>query len=162
MSENYAAAGDVTNVLGPIGNRLPSWLDVEEFLTLGHAVTIDALAQVYPDKIPTFEGDALTLVKLVEAKLTAAEILDAVRVLLKDENDLTAAESFRASAYASIANGVVGYRPGTEAVDDDGDPLTPDVTNVAPGPRISSFTPMSAFPDPYDAIRSRTDAETSY
>lgn len=139
----YSLDGDVTNALGTIGNRLPSWVTVETFRNMANAEILDRLARVYPDGIPTFEGPALEVVKYAEAKLAAAEILEAIRVNLPDLGD--APDRLRTSAYDAIGDGVVGYPPGSA---DTGSTSTPGQTST-PGPRVSSFTPLSAFPDPY-------------
>lgn len=149
----YAAPADVTNVLGSIGSRLPAWVDVATFLSTAHAEVVDRLSRVYREEIPAFEGDAATIVRYVEARVAAAAILDAIRVNLPDLGD--APTELRASAYASIEDGVVGYPADatvTPGVDDGAGGTTPAVVTV-PGPRVSSFTPLSAFPDPYADAR---------
>lgn len=144
---NYAADADVTNVLGTLGGRLPSWVVVGSYLSIAHAQVVDRLANVYPSGSPAFVGDGLTVVKYAEARIAAAEILEAIRVNLPDLGD--APDRLRAAAWASLDDGVVGYPPGsTDVPDGDG-----GVVTASSGPRVSSFTPLSAFPDPYEAAR---------
>lgn len=143
--EPYATEGDVVTILGPIGNRLPSWVDVVEFLGMAHAQMIDELAKVYPEEIPTFASNGLAAVRWAEAKLAAAEILDAIRVNLGDDESTTAAE-LRASAVATVSDGVAGYRYGTVAIEGTEETATAR-------PLVSSETSLSAFPDPYEAAR---------
>ena len=150
MSDPYASADDVRNVLGTIGNRLPAWVDLDVFLSAGHAEVVDRLAGVYPDGIPAFAGDGLTVVRWAEAKLTAADVLDAIRVQVDDLGD--GPDRLRASAVAALSDGVVGYPPGSSGVDVDGTTVP-----VSTSPRWSSYTPLSAFPDPYDAVRGGVD-----
>jgi len=149
MSDPYATDADVRNVLGQVGNRLPSWVVVSKYVAIAHATVVDRLAKVYPDGIPPFAGDAVDVVAFAEAKLAAAEILEAIRVNLPDLGD--APDRLRASAFSSMDDGVVGYPIGS--VDVPGDGTTTPGTVSSPGPRLSSFTPLSAFPDPYEPAR---------
>jgi hypothetical protein len=145
-AEPYATAEDVRTILGPIGNRLPAWVNVTEFLGMAHAQLVDDLAKVYPDEIPTFAANGLSAVRWAEAKLAAAEILDAIRVTLGSDADDSAADSLRASARATISDGIVGYAPG--AYDVEG-----TIETATARPLVSSETSLSAFPDPYEAAR---------
>lgn len=149
MSDPFAADQDVRNVLGTVGNRLPAWIVIARYLSIAHATVVDRLARAYPNGIPTFEGDAADVVSFAEAKLAAAEILEAIRVNLPDLGD--APDRLRDSAFSSIDDGVVGYPIGSSDVPG-GDPAAPAATST-PGPRVSSFTPLSAFPDPYEPAR---------
>lgn len=149
----YADVPDVRNVLGTIATRLPAWLDddkIGEFLSIAHAEILSRLWEVYPATIPTFTGPGADVLRYAEAKLAGAEILEALRVNLPDLGE--APDRLRESVERTLAGGVVGYPPGSVDVDDDGDPDTPGVSST-PGPRVSSFTPLSAFPDPYAAAR---------
>jgi hypothetical protein len=148
----YANETQVTNLLGTLGNRLPAWVSIPSYLAIAHATVLDELANVYPGGIPVFEGPALDVVSWAEAKLATAEILDAIRVNLPtDAHD--AADTLRASALAALSDGVVGYPAGSlDGVDVDTDPSTPGVVTTV-GPRVSSFTSLSAFPDPYADAR---------
>lgn len=143
---SYSTDDQVRNRLGPIGNRLPTWVDLPEFRATAYADVVDRLARVYPDRIPTFEGAGLTLVASAEAKLATAEILEALRVNLPDLGD--APERLKVSAYAALDDGVVGYPAGSS---DAGGSTPGQVAN--PGPRVSSFTPLSAVADPYAEAR---------
>lgn len=145
----FSTDEDVRNVLGTLRDRLPAWVDVREYRSIAHGLLIDRLAVPYSDGIPTFTGAGLTLVRLAEAKLAAAEILEALRVNLPDIGD--APDRLRSSAYVAVDNGVPGYPPGSSDVDD-GDPDTPSVP-ANTGPRVSSFTPLSAVADPYAEAR---------
>lgn len=142
----YATDPDVVSMLGTIGNRLPSWVTVATFRDLANAELVDRLAAVYPHGIPTFTGTGLEAVRWAEAKLAAAEILDAVRVNLPDLGD--APDRLRASVDRTLDGGIVGYPPGSTDVEGG----TPGEI-ASPTPRVSSYTPLSAFPDPYDAAR---------
>ena len=85
-------------------------------------------AKVYPDGLPRFAGDGLTVVRYAEAKLAAAEVLDAIRVNLPDLGD--APDQLRASALGSLRDGVdrlparvlVGRRRSRGHLDDVGGP----------------------------------------
>lgn len=147
----FAADQDVRNVLGTIGNRLPAWVVISEFVDAAHATVLDRLSSTYPTSIPTFGGSGALVVRYAEAKLAAADILDAIRVNLPAETH-DVPEQLRASALAVLSDGVVGYPAGSADVDTDGDPATPGTPGAA-GPRVSSFTSASAFPDPYEALR---------
>jgi hypothetical protein len=150
-SAPYSGDEDVRNALGNVRDRLPSWVVLEEFRELAHAMVLDRLAKVYPTQIPTFEGPGLVVVRFAEAKLAAAQILEAVRVNLPDLGE--APEQLRADAFAALDDGVIGYPVGSDsAVDDDDDPSTPSIP-VSSTPRVSSYTPLSAFPDPYAEAR---------
>lgn len=147
----YASSTDVIRLLGTIGSRLPSWVNVDEFLAAAHAETADRLGRVYPDgDLPGFAGTGLAVVALAEAKIAAAEILEGIRVNLPDLGE--APDRLRASAHETLSRAIPGYPPGGDELDDDGDPGTPPRI-IPPSPRVSSFTPLSAFPDPYAAAR---------
>jgi hypothetical protein len=150
MSDPYSTDDDVTNVLGNIGNRLPEWVTVADWRTLAHAEAVDMLAKVYPRGIPAFAGDGLVVVRYAEAKLAAAAILEAIRVNLPDLGD--APDQLREDAVRILSDGVIGYPADSELVDDDDNPETPSVP-VQQAPVMSSFTPLSAFPDPYEVGR---------
>lgn len=149
MPNAYPLSTDqqVKDVLGPNGNRLPAWINVEAFRRMAGAEVVDQLANVYPNGLPTFAGAGLDAVTYAEAKLAAASILEAIRVNLPDLGD--APDRLRTSATLTLSGGVVGYPPGSETVDTGGG--VPQ--SAAKGPRVSSFTPASAFPDPYAALR---------
>lgn len=147
--DTYATATDARNALGTLRDRLPSWVEVEAFVVMAHATVVDRLARPYPNGIPTFDGVGLHAVRYAEAKIAAAEILEAIRVNLPDLGD--APERMRAAAYETLDDGVVGFPPGSS--DDPGTP-TPGASTSTPGPRVSSFTQLSAFPDPYGEARS--------
>lgn len=143
----YATDGNVNTILGNLAGRLPATLaPLATFRDLAHATLTDALTEVYPNGIPEFAGVGLEALTWAEAKLAAAEILGAVRVNLPDLGD--APERLRREAMATVAGGVVGYPPGSSS-----DPANPGGVVTTPGPRVSSFTPASAFPDPYDELR---------
>lgn len=152
-SSPYADDASVRQLLGPIGNKLPTWVDVEQQLGIAHATAVEALGKAYAGRIPTFAGDALVVLRWAEAKLAAAQILDAIRVLFPDQS--TAADDLRAAAYRDLDGGLIGYPVGTGAdleADDD------SVRLAGAGPRVSSFTPLSVFDDPYGPARdSRID-----
>lgn len=156
----YASAPDVVKLLGSIGTRLPDWLNLEDYIDVAHGLTLDALSSSYPAKIPAFEGPGLEVVKWAEAKLAAAEALSAIRINLP-ESAREVPDEMRAEAYATLGRAVVGYPLDSEAVDVDGNPATPSVV-VTTAPRISSFTPMSAFGDPYEAARKAYGSEVSW
>lgn len=142
----YADEGNVNTILGNLAGRLPESLSpVSEFLDLAHSEVVDVLAAVYPNGTPEFAGPGLLAVTWAEAKLAAAEVLSAVRVNLPQQIGDTPSR-LRREALESLRDGVVGYPAGSST---DG----PGGATVAPGPRVSSFTPASAFPDPYDALR---------
>lgn len=142
----YATDEDVRNALGSLRDRLPAWVDVAAFLQIAHAEMVDRLSRTYPDGIPAFLGAGLAIVRYAEAKLAAAEILEAIRVNLPDLGEAPA--RLRESAESSISDGVAGYPPGTSTPGGDADPRPSN-----PGPRLSSFTPASTFPDPYAELR---------
>lgn len=145
----YSTDADVRNSLGNLRDRLPAWVTIEEFRDLANALVVDELARTYPDGIPAFAGPGLAIVRFAEAKLAAAQILEALRVSLPDLGE--APDRLREDAYRSLSDGVVGYPAGSTDVPST-DPLAP-VRSSTPGPRVSSFTPLSAFPDPYDEAR---------
>lgn len=149
MSDPYAAEADVRNVLGPLGTptRLPSWISLADVLALAHAQVVDRLGFVYPNGLPTFSDDAVDVVRYAEAKVAAAEVLERLRVNLPDLGDQP--DRLLKSAWASLDDGVVGYPPGSS----DTGGTTPGTTSSTPGPRSTSFTPLSAFDDPYAAAR---------
>lgn len=149
-TDPFSSDDDVRLLLGPIGNKLPAWVIVADFRGMAHAEVVDKLGEVYPSGIPAFDGNAATVVRWAEAKIAAAEILDSIRVNLT-EDQAAAADGLREAADRVLANGVVGYPVG--ATPDDGS--TPGRVTV-PGPRVSSFTPLSAFPDPYAEARDET------
>lgn len=142
-SEPYSTDDDVRNSLGNVRDRLPTWVSIPTFRATAHATILDRLSRVYPDGIPTFGGAAGEVVRYAEAKLAAAEILEAIRVNLPDLGD--APDRLREDAFRAVDDGVVGYPAGST---DTGSPSSPGQTST-PGPRVSSFTPLSAFPDPY-------------
>lgn len=144
----YASDADVLNALGTLGkgDRLPDWVDVASFRGIAHADVLDRLSRIYPDGVPVFVGPGLDVVRYAEAKLAAAEILEAIRVNLPDLGE--APDRLRSSAYAPLSDGVPGYPPGSTTPGGEEDPRP-----VNTGPRVSSFTGVSAFPDPYAAVR---------
>lgn len=143
----YAADDDVRTALGKYGQRLPTDLDLAGVGAMAHAELLDALAAVYPNGLPTFADDALEVVRWAEAKLAAAEVLSLLRVNYADLGD--APELMRSDALGRVRDGVIGYPPGSTSSDGGtGAPVA-----VSPGPRLTSFTPASAFPDPYDELR---------
>lgn len=142
----YATDGNVNTILGSLAGRLPATLaPVSEFLALAHTTVLDVLTDVYPAGVPEFASEGLLAVTWAEAKLAAAEILGAVRVNLPDLGD--APDRLRREAMATLSGGVVGYPAGSGS--------DPDNPTVTAGPRVSSFTQASAFPDPYEALRGR-------
>lgn len=145
----YAADQDVTDVLGVLAGRLPAFVSIPRSINVAHATVLDVLAQVYPTSIPTFTGDGLDVVRYAEAKLAAAEILEQIRINLPDLGD--APDRLVKSAMSALVDGVVGYPIGS--VDSETPGGGGGTTTTVPGPRMSSFTPVSAFPDPYDAAR---------
>ena len=151
MTDPYASTGDVETVLGNLKGRLPANLSpLADFLAMAHAETMDVLTRVYPAEVPAFAGDGLTAVRWAEAKIAAAEVLEAVRVNLPDLGDQP--DRLRASAMRTLVDGVIGYPAGGIVVDTDG--AGGSVTGiVGPQPRVSSFTPASAWPDPYAPLR---------
>lgn len=156
----YASTGDVTGPLGSMATRLPAWVVLETYLTIAHAQVVEVLGDTYPAELPDFAGPGLEVVKYAEAKLAAAEVLSAVRVNLPaDAQEVP--DKMRAEALETLSRPIVGYPTDTEVVDDDGDPDTPGVV-VSSSPRISSFTPMSAFEDPYDAVRAAAGSESPW
>lgn len=153
MSTPYAAAGDVETTLGNLAGRLPADLSpIETWLSLAHAEVVDVLSQVYPNGIPPFAAgsDGREAVRWAEAKIAAAEILEAVRINLTDLGDVPT--RLRDSALRTLADGVVGYPPGSTTTPDPDDPDGPGIV-TSPRPRVSSYTPASAFPDPYESLR---------
>lgn len=142
----YASPDDVRDVLGSLRDRLPAWVDLDRFLGIAHAELIDRLSVTYPDGVPTFVGAGGEIVRYAEAKIAAAEVLEAIRVNLPDLGDGPA--RLRESAETTIRDGVAGYPAGVSTPGGDADPRP-----VNTGPRASSFTPLSAFPDPYEAGR---------
>lgn len=152
MSEPYASTGDVETALGNLKGRLPASLSpIPTWLSLAHAEVIDLLSAVYPNGIPEFAdgSDGVEAVRWAEAKIAASEILEAVRINLSDLGD--APQRLRDSAVRTLVDGVVGYPPGSTTIDDPDNPGTS--VPVSARPRVSSYTPASAFPDPYDALR---------
>src|SRR5437868_1624123 len=109
--DTYATADDARNALGSLRDRLPAWVDVETFVAQAHAEIVDRLSGPYPNGIPTFAGVGLHAVRYAEAKIAAAEILEAIRVNLPDLGD--APERMRAAAYETLDDGVVGFPPGS-------------------------------------------------
>lgn len=144
----YADDQDVKNALGALRDRLPSWVIVTDFRNMAHAEIVDRLGGAYPDGIPTFAGPGLDVVRYAEAKLAAAEILEAIRVNLPDLGD--APDRLRTSAFSAVDRGVTGYPAGSTDTDPGG---TGTPTTSSSSPRVSSFTPLSAFPDPYEVGR---------
>lgn len=156
----YASDDDVRHLLGTLRTRLPDWVVISEYLEVAHGLAVGVLAKVYPGGVPDFTGDAATVVRWAEAKIAAGEILSAIRVNL-DPEAREVPDQMRAEAYETLGGPIVGFPVGGEEVDDDGDPDTPGII-VNPSPRVSSFTPMSAFPDPYDAARVAYGSERSF
>lgn len=150
--EPYAGTTDVLNQLGSIRDTLPSWVVLDEWIALAHATVVDVLAKTYGGTVPAFTGPGELVVRFAEAKIAAAEILHAIRVNLGPEMH-EVPDELRAAAIASLVDGVPGYPldDGT-VIDDDGDPTTEPVVTVA-HPLVSSYTPASAFPDPYAELR---------
>lgn len=146
----YSTDDAVKNLLGPIATKLPAWVIVTDYRTTAYAETLDVLAGVYGNAIPAFTGAGLAVVALAESRFAAAGILESIRVLTGDDTDAPA--RLRAEARSSLVDGVPGYPVGAAGTDTDGNPDTPDVYGT-PSPRVSSFTPLSAFPDPYAAAR---------
>lgn len=152
----YATEANVTPLLGQLAGRLPGWVNVEEYLEIANAEVVEALGDVYPDNLPAFAGPGLAVVKLAEAKLATAAILSALRVNLpKEAQDVP--EAMRAEALATLSNAVVGYPVGGVDV-----PGSPTPRKVGNSPRHSSFTPMSAFADPYAAARVAEGSEVGW
>lgn len=145
----YSTDDDVRNVLGSLRDRLPTWVDLPAFREVAYATTLEKLGQAYPAGIPTFDGAAADVVRFAEAKYAAAEILDALRVNLPaDSQDQP--DRLRASADEALAGGVVGYLP---APADQLPPSPAEDPPVSRMPVASSWTPFSAFPDPYAPAR---------
>lgn len=143
----YSSDADVRLALGKFGNRLPTEVDVAAHGSMAHADVVDALSAAYPSGIPSFGGVGLEVVRWAEAKVAAASILAIVHASFPELADAPA--RMRADALATLSNGVAGYPAGS--VTDPDDPTSP--TPYAPSPRVSSFTPVSAFPDPYEDVR---------
>lgn len=143
----FSTDTDVRNQLGAVASRLPTWVDLEANRAIANADVLDRLSRVYPNGIPAFTGPGADVVKFAEARLAAAETLEQIRVSLPDLGDTP--DRLRTAAYDSLADGVVGYPPGSETIPDD--PETGSTATTTPGPRVSSFTPLSVFPDPYAA-----------
>jgi len=153
----YATDPDVLNFLGQIRNRLPEWIGTAElrapFLEIAHSEVVDSLAAAYPQGVPSFTGAGRDVVRYAEAKLAAAQILDAVRVNLSTDQ-LDAPDRLRSSAFLSLEGGVAGYLPDTEQTPTPGGGGTGGgTTTTGPRPRVSSYTSLSAFPDPYEGVR---------
>lgn len=145
-TDPYTTVPDVVLVLGKIGPRLPAEIDVAAFVDMAHADVVDRLADVYTHGIPAFDGDGLQAVRWAEAKLAAAEILGIVRNMVNDVGDAPAL--LRAEVERTLAGGIVGYPPGSYT----NDPNVPGVP-VTTRPQVSSATPTSMFPDPYEDRR---------
>lgn len=142
----YASEANVVTILGKLGPRLPAEIVVADHLAMAHATLTDRLARVYPRGLPEFADLGLDAVKWAEAKLAASTVLEAVRVSFPEMGNLP--RQLRDDAFAAVDDGVVGYPPGS--IDTPG---SADTGTYAPGPRVSSATPVSAFVDPYDALR---------
>lgn len=147
MATTYSSDNDVKALLGTLAQRLPEFVDIDIYRQMSRATITDKLALIYPDAIPVFSGVGLEAVKWIEARYAAADILDAIRVNVDSVGD--APERLRALADRAMEGGIVGYPPGSTTVDDGDGTQIP----VSRNPRVSSFTPVSAFPDPYDAAR---------
>lgn len=147
----YATVDDVRNLLGQLGSRLPGWVDLDAFLGIAHATTVDVLAGVYPEGIPDFTGNALAVVRHAEARYAAADVLNALRVSVPEIGDTP--DRLVGAADAALRDGVVGHPVGASG--DGGGTGTP----TGPGPLVSSFTPVSAFDDPYDPARGSMPGE---
>lgn len=145
----YSSDPDVRLLLGKIGGRLPAEVDVATFRSIAHADVLDRLGDAYGGTVPTLNAgsDALEAARWAEAKVAAAEILETLRASLPDLGE--APEQLRTSAYATLSRGLPGLLPGG------GTTTGPDGSPVAtsPRPQVSSFTPVSLFEDPYDALR---------
>jgi hypothetical protein len=147
MTVTYSTDDDVENVLGQLKNKLPAFIDVDKARQMAYAELVDRLALTYSNGVPQFAGLGLESVRWAEAKLAAADILDAIRVNIDTVGD--APERLRAAVDRALEGGIVGYPPGSTTVDDgEGNP-----TAVVRSPLVSSFTPVSAFPDPYELVR---------
>lgn len=147
----FSTDEQVRNALGNLRDRLPAYVVLEEYREIAEPLVLERLSTAYPTKVPTFEGPAAKIVALAESRIAAALILEGLRVNLPDLGE--APDQLRADAYALLDGGVVGYPAGSDTtVDDDGDPSTPSVP-ASTSPRVSSFTPLSAFPDPYEGAR---------
>lgn len=146
MTVTYCTDEDVDQILGMLKNKLPSFVDRDKARQMAHAELVDRLGMMYP-KLPLWAGAGLEAVRWAEAKLAGADILDSIRINLDTVGD--APERLRAAVERTLANGIVGYPPGSETVDDgDGNPVP-----VVRSPLVSSYTPVSAFPDPYADVR---------
>lgn len=144
----YAGADDARAALGPVGNRLPTWVDLDTRLRIAHAEVTDRLVDVYGHTLPTFTGDALEVLRWAEAKLAASDVLLLLRAMLTDSDSAVATE-LRASALATLAGGVPGFRP-PGPTDSGGSPTPGPDGTVSAGPRVSNAHTMSVFEDPYD------------
>lgn len=146
MTTTYCTDDDVNQILGTLKNKLPAFVALDKARQMAHAELLDRLGAMYP-KMPEWAGPGLEAVKWAEAKLTGADILDSIRINIDTVGD--APERLRAAVERTLVNGIVGYPIGSEVVDDgDGNPHT-----VIRSPLVSSFTPFSAFPDPYADVR---------
>jgi hypothetical protein len=141
----YAAVEDVRAVLGKLGDR-PGLPDLEVHLAMAHADVVDRLSDVYGPTLPTWRPVAAEAVRWAEAKIAAASVLDILRAALDDASRV--AEELRASAYATIAGGLPGQRPG------DATPELEEGQSPVPSLPRSSYTVagtggLSNFADPY-------------
>jgi hypothetical protein len=146
MTATYCTDEDVQQILGTLKNKLPSFVDLDKSRQMAHAELVDRLSLMYP-KMPIWAGAGLEALRWAEAKLTGADILDSIRINIDTVGD--APERLRAAVERTLEGGIVGYPPGSETVDDgDGNPVA-----VVRSPLVSSYTPVSAFPDPYADVR---------
>lgn len=147
MTATYCTDEDVKNVLGQLRNKLPSFVDLDLSRQMANAELRDRLAGYYPNALPAWAGAGFEIVRWCEAWLTAADVLDSIRINLDTVGD--APERLREKVARALDGGIVGYPPGSTTVDDgDGNPQA-----VVRSPLVSSFTPVSAFPDPYADVR---------
>lgn len=147
MTTTYSTDDDVNQILGQLKNKLPGFVDLDLSRQMARAEIVDRLALTYPNGVPAFAGAGAEIVRWSEAKLAAADILDAIRINIDTVGD--APDRLRKQVDRALEGGIVGYPPGSTTVDDgSGNPQA-----VVRSPLVSSFTPVSAFPDPYADVR---------
>lgn len=146
----YASDADVRLALGKLGNRLPAEVNIAAFGSMAHADLLGKLADVYPAGLPDFtsSGDAVEAVRWAEARLAAAEILDVLRAAYPDVGETPS--KLRESVASTLDGGIVGFPPGSTAVDDGSGG---SVVATSSAPLASSNAPSSLFIDPYEDLR---------
>lgn len=139
----YATDPDIVAVLGKIGPRLPAEIAVATFGAIAHAETVDRLGEVYGDNVPAFTGNALEAVRWAEAKLAAAEILEALRASLPDVGETPV--RLRQSAERTLSSTIPGAPAGGGTATD----ASGAAVAYGPTPLARNNAPGSLIVDPY-------------